>query len=691
MSPPVYLSWISYGLGALAYASLALQLGFRGSRSTAGKFLLAACVASAAWEIAGFVQVYAASDLSWTLYQLADIFRWALWMAFLAFLVRGRRQDSRPASARTRLLASAIIAASLIILLMSLRSPAGTVHAFGLWVIASIAGLVLCEHIFRSTPPEGRWAMKPLCIAVAALFGFDLFFFSDAAMMRGIDADFWSARGIAHALPIPLLLVASARNRAWSIDVAVSRAIVFRSTALLISGIYLLAVAATGYYVRLFGGNWGKAIQTVFLAAALIVLVVLFSSGTFRSRLKVYISKNFFSYRYDYREEWLRFTSRLSESGTLSSVYERAIGALADLVESPGGTIWLRHEDGAFRPGGSWNMASPKGEEGRDSAFVSFLARTGWVIDLQRSSVQADNETLPPVPAWLRSVPDAWLVIPMSTEDGLLGFTLLLEPRTTIEVNWEVLDLLKTAAKQAASYLGHVRAIEALLEARQFDAFNKMSAFVVHDLKNLIAQLSLLLRNAERHAANPEFQSDMLETVRHVVERMSRLLLQLRSGEAPVELARPVELSPIIERVRSSHGGRGCTLDIEVQRGLRALGHEERLERVIGHLVQNAIDASEVGAAVRISAHLREDGCAAIEVADRGKGMSAEFVRDVLFKPFRTTKSTGMGIGAFESQQYVSEIGGHITVHSAPGEGSRFVILLPGSADIARNHGQVTT
>jgi len=496
--------------------------------------------------------------------------------------------------------------------------------------------------------------------------------------MKGMDASFWTARGIAHVMPIPLILVASARNRAWAIDVAISRAVVFRSTALLISGIYLLAVAAAGYYVQLFGGEWGKAMLTLLLLAALILLVVLFSSGTFRARIKVYVNKNFFSYRYDYREEWLRLTAKLAQSDSGSSVYERTVRGLADLVESPAGAIWMQDDDGKCRPAGGWNMTPPASEEDAASPFLSFVARTNWIVDTRAPGVRVGEETMPDFPAWLTSIPDAWLLVPMASDTRLVGYIVLLKPRVAVEVNWEVLDLLKTAARQAASYLGHVRAIEALVEAKQFDAFNRMSAFVVHDLKNLIAQMSLLLRNAERHGSNPEFQRDMLETVQHVVERMNRLLLQLRSGETPVENPRPVELAPVIERIRSVQEKQGHHIQATVEPGLRALGHEERLERVIGHLVQNAVDASDANAPVRVEARLAPDGRAVIDVSDRGKGMSSEFIRDQLFKPFRTTKASGMGIGAFESHQYISELGGRIAVESKLGEGTRFTVFLPG-------------
>ena len=256
------------------------------------------------------------------------------------------------------------------------------------------------------------------------------------------------------------------------------------------------------------------------------------------------------------------------------------------------------------------------------------------------------------LPRWLAAASDAWLVVPLASGSELIGFVVLTTPRTEIDIDWEVLDLLKTASRQAASYLGEIRATEALLEARKFDAFNRMSAFVVHDLKNLVAQLSLMLKNAERHRDNPEFQRDMLETVENVVGRMNGLMLQLRAGTTPVDKPRPIDLESTVRRVCAAKAG-GHPIDLDLAPGVVALGHEERLDHVIGHLVQNALDATAGGG--RVTVRLDRDGdFARIEVGDTGVGMSEDFIRERLFKPFETTKAAGMGIGVYESMQYVA-------------------------------------
>ena len=246
----------------------------------------------------------------------------------------------------------------------------------------------------------------------------------------------------------------------------------------------------------IFGGEWGRALQIEVLFAATLFVVLVASSGRFRSKLKVFVSKHFFSYRYDYREEWLRFTRTLSTENSPQNLQVRTIVALADLVESPAGMLFIRDADRGFVASARWNLASPDVADRADAALPLYLERTGWIVSIPECRAEPSRYNGLALPDWLQSLASPWLIVPLISGSELLGFVVLMTPRTSIELDWEVRDLLKTASRQAASYLGQIRATEALLEARKFDAFNRMSAFVVHDLKNLISQLSLMLKNA---------------------------------------------------------------------------------------------------------------------------------------------------------------------------------------------------
>ena len=675
----------SYGLAAAAFVAFAvrLALGWRASRRAV--LLLAVTLATALWAASGAAFAEQPSATTWILASLCDVARYALWLAFLANLLGGAPPPAGADTATTGLPRSmvALVVATLVASAVLMHpAPIGMVlgaqqriASFAAHLGLSIVGLMFVEQLFRRAHPEARWAIKPLCLGLAGVFAFDLYYYADAMMFGRLDANIWLARGVANALVIPFIAVATARNTGWTIEMHVSRTAVFHSTSILVSGVFLLAIAAAGYVVRFIGGTWGTAFQIAFSFAALLVAVLVLSSGSFRSRLRVFVSKHFFSYRYDYREEWLRFTRTLSAEGSPQGLQENCIRALAGLVESPGGALWLKREEQDFRPAARWNMPALDPVEPRQGSLVQFLERTGWVIKLDDYASDPSRYPDLVLPDWMRAVPSAWLVVPLVSGSELLGFVVLTTPRATIDVNWEVLDLLKTASRQAASYLGQARATEALLEARKFDAFNRMSAFVVHDLKNLVAQLSLMLKNAERHRDNPEFQRDMLATVEHVVARMNQLMLQLRTEVTPVEKPRPTDLGAVVRRVCAAKAGHRAPIELQLAPGVACLGHEDRLDHVIGHLIQNALDATMDAGSVLVRIG-RDGDRAVVEVVDTGIGMTPEYVRERLFKPFETTKPAGMGIGVYESAQYVATLGGEIVVDSEPHVGTRVRVIL---------------
>lgn len=681
------LAALSYGIAVAGYSAFAARLAMGWRANLRGSIVLAAVALGACWSAATLGAAVWESAPLWVGAAVLDVLRSGAWFAFvLSVLYRPDLRAGavpthagRPPRAAAWLVGGFVlfwaVAQALLAVAPDRLDELGRV-AYALPLFGSILGLVLAEQLFRNVPAHARWSFKPLCIGLAGTFCFDVFLFAEAFLFSRIDLDLWLARGFVNFLLIPFVAVSAARNREWSFDIAVSRHVVFHSAALLASGAYLLLLAAAGYYLRYFGGSWGRALQAALLFAGLLFLAVLAFSGSLRSTLRVLMNKHFFSYRYDYRQEWLRFTQSLSSKDPHLSIRELSIKALADLVESPAGYLWLRDASGGYAFAARWNLPEQRRLLPADDGLVRFLGDTEWVLNLDELRESPARYELSSVPDWIDAIDDAWLVVPLMSATELVGFILLTHPRAKIDVNWEVNDLLKTAGRQAASYLGHVQAAEALLEARKFDAFNRMSAFVVHDIKNLVSQLSLLLKNAERHMDNAEFRQDMLLTIANVLERMRNLLLQLRAGTTPIEKPRPVSLEQVVRRVQQSKKGQTPVLETDLEGSLFSMGHEERLERVIGHLVQNALDATDEHGRVWVRLW-RANSHARMEIGDTGKGMSAEFIRERLFKPFQSTKAAGMGIGAYESAQYIGELGGEISVESRPDEGTRVRLSLP--------------
>jgi putative PEP-CTERM system histidine kinase len=678
---------LTYAAAALAQFALAVYLAagqrLQSASGRAARLFIGAIVCGGAWAAAAALGQAWGDQLALGAAALLDVARHGLWFSFLLLLVRPSGETLGPVVGRLPWLAAACTLASAAAALWRIvQGDHGLEPAR--WVLATqlalpLCGLLLVEQLFRKLGEDERWSAKPVCLGLACLFIFDLYLTSEALLFGRYDADALSVRGAATLLSVPFLFLAARRHAHWMARLQVSRAAAFHSATLILAAGYLLFMSAVGYYVRYFGGSWGRALQISLLIAGLACLGALMVSGSLRSWLRVFVGKHFFSYRYDYREEWLRFTAMLSTNGSPQEVGSLVVRGLASLVECPAGSLWTRNgNDPAYTQAVRWNVPALEAAEPADGAFCSFLRDKGWVVDLAEFR---DNPSLYgdlTLPTWLlgQGQAQAWVVVPLLAGEELMGFVLLAPPRTRMTLDWEVRDLLKTASRQAAGYLAQLQATEALLEARKFDAFNRMSAFVVHDLKNIVTQLSLMLKNAERLRDNPEFQQDMLLTVESSLEKMRRLMLQLREGATPPGGSRGVELAPLVQRLQALARGQGRTLEVRGLARLATRGHEDRLERVLGHLVQNALDATPASGQVWIEV-ARYSGQVTVEVGDTGAGMSEEFVKTRLFRPFSSTKHSGMGIGSFESHQYIRELGGSIEVHTQPGQGTRMLVRLP--------------
>ena len=673
------IATFSYFVAALAFLLLSLMLATRWRSRPHAVLLSSACLAGCVWSA---TLAWQASHLgSWSVVtDCIEILRNAAWSAFLVILIG----NFRAPGARLRVQGWVLWLAGFYALTL-VGTASGTLDLpifTALGVLPSVTGrvgmavlgIVLVEQLYRNRPPQDRWAIKFACLGIGAMFAYDFYLYSNTMLFHQVDPDIWAARGVINALTVPLIAVSMARSKSWSTELALSRRVMFHSAALFGSAIYLLAMGSAGYYLKFVGGSWGTVMQVAFLFGALILLVVILFSGTFRSWLKVFISKHFYSYNYDYREEWLRFTRTLSEHGPGLGV--RTIQAVAELVESPGGVLFLRRECGLCEPDSYWHVPASAAAEPADSPFCQFLESRQWVIDLKEHEDDPAMYDHLALPAWLAGFARRWLVVPLIMQGKLSGFMLLMLPRSRVALNWEVIDLLKIAGNQAASYLAQQDAANALMVARQFESFNRMSTFVVHDLKNLVSQLSLLIPNAEKHRNNPEFQRDMLDTVNHSVQKMKLLLQKLSRSESPEHLV-PLAIDQVLRQAVALKAAfePHPVLDV-AEAGLKVLADRERLERVLGHLIQNAIEATPRDGSVHVGLHRRGEAVV-ISIVDTGEGMSEDFIRERLFKPFESTKSAGMGIGVFESREYIAELGGTMEVDSAPGAGTTFHVTLP--------------
>jgi len=673
----ILIAAVGYGLASLAFLALAGLVVASWRAHPNGHLLAAAAALTAVWSASLVFGDALNLSLGHTI--ALEAAHHGAWLALLFHILGLRLQaDTRlPAPLRVLRVAAVVLVGALIAVgLLWSGTPANLewMHSQSS-VVLSVMGLLLVEQVYRGSRQEERWAIKFLCLGLGGLFLYDFYLYAHATLFQVLDAHVWAARGYALALVAPLIAVSAARNPDWSPPVSLSRSMAFHTASLLGAGSYLLLMAGAGYYLKLFGGEWGDVVRNVFVFAGALLLILLMVSGTLRARLRVFMSKHFFSYRYDYRKEWLNFTRILTEGQPGEQLCERAVEALARLVESPGGALWMREGHTAYQRAAHWNWADLAGSEPADSPFLKWLADKQWVVDLDEMQARHDLYGALEAPAWIRDARDAWLVVPLTLHDELLGFVVLKHSLAKLGFNWEVSDLLKVAARQAAAHLAQMRASNQLIVARQFESFNRTTTFVIHDLKNLIAQLSLLLANAEKHKHKPEFQADMLETVQSAVARMNKVLDQLR--RTGVEALESVPLADILrDAVNSKRAFKlRPTLTLPPP-DLRVRVERERLTRAVGHLVQNALEATPADGSVSVTGKA-SPGWALIEIADTGSGMDDEFVRTRLFAPFDSTKGAGMGIGAYECRETLRALGGAIEVDSQPGAGTRFRLRLP--------------
>ncbi|MBV8900389.1 MAG: PEP-CTERM system histidine kinase PrsK, partial [Verrucomicrobia bacterium] len=387
------------------------------------------------------------------------------------------------------------------------------------------------------------------------------------------------------------------------------------------------------------------------------------------SLLRVMVVDHFFSNRYDYRREWMRCIDTLTAPQAHTGLQARAIRALAEVVNSPAGALFVRApEEVAFQWAGSWNMPAVTLPVPPGHALLPAFRNGDWIVELDK---------IPEAATWFIELPRSWLAVPLNHQGTLIGFVVVARARAQFKLDREVFQLLRVVGREVASRVAEQRAAQVLSQTRQLRDYSQRFAFVIHDIKNVSGQLSMLLTNAEVHADNPEFQRDMLATVRASVAKISRLLTRLEAQrqERSHALITPSErVQSVIETMRLTRG-----VDIQVQNGGCEAGaamDPESFDTVLTHLLNNAVEAGHPDEPVTVRLH-HENLSIVVDIIDHGPGMAPEFIRDELFRPFSTTKGGGHGIGAYQSRELLREAGGDLLVLSRPGEGTTMRLLLP--------------
>ncbi|AZZ92976.1 PEP-CTERM system histidine kinase PrsK [Hahella sp. KA22] len=674
---------ISHATGALVYFLITLLLARGYMRRLVDRALLTACLVTSIWLGALAAQQAIGAPSFVTRYCL-EVVRNAAWIGVL-FIILGINLSPRKSNTPTQYWLGMSIIAVLAVMLVAgfTRSFTDEPLISGQWLLlgqisVSLAGLVMLEQVWRNATGYKRSNIRYLCLGIGAFYIYDFFLYSDALLFNKISAPFWDARGAVNTICAPLVALTMVNTRKQPIDVQISRQFVFHTSALVFAGLYLLIMSAGGYYINTAGGSWSEALLIIFFFSSTIILVLLGSSAWLRARLMVFISQHFFNYKYDYREEWLSITRLLTTLDSDEALEKRIIRVMSNLVESHAGALWLRDEDNSFSAKAFWNMSEIKFDKiDVSSELVEFLSQGDWVVNLKEYQIDPTRYHLMEIPDCIWNTKKPWLIVPLFVRESLFGFVLIAEPIAKIELNWENYDLLKIVARQAGGYLALLQTQDRLSESKQFEAVNRTSAFMVHDLKTIIAQLSLLVNNAERHKTNPVFIDDMIRTTEHALKKMNHLLVQIRNPVTRDEITQ-FDLVSLIKDViayeskrepHPSFSGESSAISITADK--------DKLKSVFVHLIQNAQDATDKTGEVSVSVK-RSAGWVVVFVQDTGCGMTDEFIKGQLFKPFESTKGlTGMGIGVYQSREYIRKLGGSVDVTSQVGVGTCFTIKIP--------------
>lgn len=665
-----------YGACAAAYLVLPACIAVR-SRHRTGLLLIACCLVTAAWAAARAVPPpegwHALPVESWrALRDALDYLRALSWYGFVLHLYNRFVPSGRTGRAFAAAGVVALLAAAAAVATESRYGvPRPSILSLGMVVRLGVAvcELLLIENVYLNLPDHYRWHVALPCVLLGGLACFDMVLCAELVLFQQASASLTGAHAIAAIIVAPPLVAAAARDRRWRPSLQLSHAAVFHSATLILSGAVLLALSAAGEAFRQFGAGWAWMAEASMAFAALIGIGLLLTSGSARSRLRRTVVEHFFARRYDYRQQWLDCIDTLSatKSQGRAALHTRVIRALADVVDSPNGALFLRDNGAeAFQWSGSWNMpaASPVPP---DHPVVAAMRGGQWI------AVLGDGASACGPP--LDQLGRLWLAIPLVDGDQQIGLVLAGPPRAPFELDQEVFDLLRIVGREAAGFIAEQRATRVLLQTRQLHDYGKRFAFVAHDIKNVSSQLSLLLSNAERHIANPEFQRDMLETVGASVQKIAALLRRL---DAPVADRAPAALAPVprleallatYRRVRRTallleHDGSTATV---------AVG-PDAFDTAVTHLLNNAIEASNLPVLVRVRHEAQQ---VVIDIIDKGCGMTSEFIRDQLFQPFGTSKRQGSGIGAWQARELLREGGGDVQAISAPGAGTTVRLVLP--------------
>jgi len=540
-------------------------------------------------------------------------------------------------------------------------------------MVLMVVALTQFEATLVNASPDALWRVKLDIVALGTMLAVQVFYYSNALLYRTLHMELVPLRSLLFVVAAAMMAYARLHWRGGA-RVKVSQRVQIKSVATFVVAGYLLLLGILGEGMRHLGPLFPRVLtySCAFLAGVGLLLLLL--SERVKREIKVLLHKNFYQSKYDYRAQWLGLTQRLSSFESGEDLLQRVLGAYCDIFGVTGAALFLQQEGYFYCATSILEMNNLQETIAQGNSLVTYLKQKGWVFcrtDDNPQLLEENREFL------VRH--HVSFVIPLFEGERLSGFIVLGEQVVRHEqYRYEDYDLMKTIARQASIAIQHQRLSEELTKARSMEAVGNLATFVVHDLKNLVATVSLIVENAHHHLDNPEFQQDMLGSLKNTADKMLGLIARLKNlGESELFNLRPTELMPLVQKSARMVGSTlSASSGVTVQGSTEvALADERELQKVLLNLFINGLEASQGDRKV-VLCEVGFEGAPFIRVTDYGCGMSQRFIRKDLFTPFRTTKKEGLGIGLYQSRQIVAAHGGRIDVESVEGQGTVFTVWL---------------
>jgi putative PEP-CTERM system histidine kinase len=555
--------------------------------------------------------------------------------------------------------------------------PTGS--AFGVYLILSILVILFqMEQTFRNTQAVQRHQLNYLLLGITFGSLYSLFLASILLLYRYVYLELIMAGCVVYSICWGMIAFAVIRYQLLDMRIFISRHVIFTSISALGVGIYLVVMGLVGYLLRSRMGRWDIFLSAIFISIALILLAVILLSSTLQKSLKHFINVHFYRYKYDYRLEWNEFTKKISEVNDLPNLLLKIIEMISDTLWVNQLSVWLYNErSGNLSFNTSRNLPRKAEFLSKDTPLAQYLLHHSMPLDVKSPEVQSIVSNHQDLFNRFHIA----LILPLKLASRLVGMITLGAEMKGIDYSEEDYELLKTIALQASSAIFNAQLIEEMAVAKEAESFNKISSFLVHDLKNLVSSLSLIFQNAERNITKPEFQKDLLTTLQNTVEKMKTLIEKLSTLPKELDIKKTsVDINHLVrEAIESTKAAKmkGVVLSTDLYDVPPAKADGEYIKKVLVNMILNAVQSLPGGKGRVEIASYAKDGYIHVEVLDSGVGMDEDFIKKQLFKPFTSTKKKGLGIGLYQCKTIMEAHGGVIEVSSIPSRGTQFILRIP--------------